>query len=163
MNSNIILDSKPTSRRDFLGGMTRLVPLTLIFAAPIKRSDQNLKSPYYLQSCWIAGARYYEASHFIGRIRAGDSVMLRAEPDNPHDEFAIEILWQGHKLGYIPRQNNTVLRHLLRQHATVTGNVMETGGRPESPTIRVAIYMPQGSESTGAGHRQDNTTVIAAR
>lgn len=39
----------------------------------------------------------------LAKLRGGDSLQLRAEPDNPHDRFAVAVLnSEGNQLGYLP-------------------------------------------------------------
>jgi hypothetical protein len=42
-------------------------------------------------------------------MRIGDALKLEREPDNVHDAGAISVQWRGHKLGYVPRAQNTAL------------------------------------------------------
>ncbi len=51
---------------------------------------------------------------------------LTAEPDNPHDYYAVRIEWRGRKLGYVPRSDNRQLNRLLRQGAKLRGEVLES-------------------------------------
>jgi hypothetical protein len=76
------------------------------------------------------------------RIQAGDPLRLVAEPTNPHDEFAVEI-WRGeHQLGYVPRSDNRHLSRLLRQGATLAGEVWEAD--PDATVwemVRARVYL----------------------
>lgn len=46
------------------------------------------------------------------------------EPDNPHDERAVRIDWNGHKLGYMPRVENTTIANLIGQRLLVQARVV---------------------------------------
>jgi len=47
-------------------------------------------------------------------LKPGDLLPLRREPQNPHDERAIQILDEaGHLLGYVPRAKNEALANLM--------------------------------------------------
>jgi hypothetical protein len=62
----------------------------------------------------VAGTIYYEAAAEAKSLKAGQQLVLRREPDNHHDELAIEVLRQtGARLGYIPRNQNGVLARLM--------------------------------------------------
>ena len=62
----------------------------------------------------VAGTHYYEAREVAEGLYRGQRFGLRREPDNAHDEFAIEVLTtEGHKLGYIPRQYNEIPARLM--------------------------------------------------
>ena len=62
----------------------------------------------------VAGTNYYEAGKVTEGLLPGQRFGLRREPENVHDEFAIEVLTtEGHKLGYIPRQYNEIPARLM--------------------------------------------------
>jgi hypothetical protein len=62
-----------------------------------------------VQSSPLAGFRYYAAAPLWPQLRVGDALELAREPDNPHDANAVRVSWQGRKLGYVPRRENTAL------------------------------------------------------
>ncbi len=67
-----------------------------------------------LASMHVAGTAYYEAKTAAGRLRAGQRLALRREPDNVHDGLAIEVLVpEGSKLGYLPRRCNEIPARLM--------------------------------------------------
>lgn len=71
----------------------------------------------------VAGFRYHAGERAWPRMHQGDPVALVREPDNPHDDKAVAVFWQGAKLGYIPRADNTVIANLLDQGALVGGRI----------------------------------------
>jgi len=62
-----------------------------------------------VQNSPLAGFRYHAAATVWRELRVGDALELARESDNPHDANAIAVLWRGHKLGYVPRQENAAL------------------------------------------------------
>ena len=55
----------------------------------------------------VAGVKYYEFADGDIPLDPGGEVVLRREPDNPHDRRAIEVYTlDGQKLGYLPRRDN---------------------------------------------------------
>ena len=62
----------------------------------------------------IAGFRYYNGELAFPALQPGTALTLRAQPDNPHDPWAVEILHGGWKLGYVPRCCNRQLSRLLQ-------------------------------------------------
>jgi hypothetical protein len=74
----------------------------------------------------IAGGGY----HSLGRVRdaltLGERLMLRAEPDNPHDANAVAVHHaDGRMLGYIPRVANEPIAQLLADGARIDAEVVE--------------------------------------
>ena len=62
----------------------------------------------------VAGTPYYDARTAMEQLESGQRLTLRREPDNPHDEMAIEILTaEPLKLGYIPRRLNEIPARLM--------------------------------------------------
>lgn len=90
----------------------------------------------------IAGFQYYDGPGIISRIKSGDELELRAEPENPYDEFAVEIYLKGAKLGYIPRSDNRHISRMLSSGIPLSAIVEHT--RPdESPwqAVKAAVYL----------------------
>ncbi|MCL6430953.1 MAG: HIRAN domain-containing protein [Anaerolineae bacterium] len=117
------------TRRDFVRQLFGLLALPVIGkagGAPAPRPPCRFR----LERFCIAGFRYYEGPGLVTRLRSGDPLTLRAEPDNPHDPRAVAVYFGRHKLGYVPRRKNAVLSRLLAQGAAVGGRVL--AARPEA-------------------------------
>ena len=90
----------------------------------------------------VAGTHYYEEKEVVEGLSAGQRFGLRREPENAHDEFAIEVLTtEGHKLGYIPRQYNEIPARLMDagKRLFVQMESLERLGRWLE--IRLSLYM----------------------
>ena len=62
----------------------------------------------------VAGTAYYDAEVAAGRLRPGQRLTLRRQPENRYDTLAIEVLGpEGHKLGYVPRRRNEMPARLM--------------------------------------------------
>ena len=61
----------------------------------------------------IAGIEYYKALFVINEIKVGDKLILKTEPQNIHDENAVEIYYKDTKLGYIPRNANYSISKIM--------------------------------------------------
>lgn len=74
------------------------------FIDPIFPEDQTITREFY-----IVGIRHHAGCcgsdcNRLPRVKEGDEVTLRPEPDNAFDEFALTVHTQeGEMLGYIPR------------------------------------------------------------
>lgn len=74
----------------------------------------------------VAGTAYYEARRVRGNLRPGETLFLRREPGNPHDDLAIEVFTAtGSKLGYVPRVTNEPFARLMDADQTVDACVIE--------------------------------------
>lgn len=105
-------------------------------AAPVAR--------YVLQRSPVRGFYYRQPPELLQRLRLGDSLTFRAEPDNSHDSKAVMVWWQNQHIGYLPRENNAHASCLLRQGLCLCGRI--TGLHPdhlsEPVTIEVLIMQP---------------------
>lgn len=125
------------SRRNFcellLGVLSSLVHR-------IKGADRV--THYELDRFCVAGFQYHEGPRWLSRISHGDAVILRAEPENPHDAGAIRLEWKGRHLGYVPRTRNGLLVRLLSQGAPVQGRITAVAPSAEPwQAVEVAIIL----------------------
>ncbi|SDW68251.1 HIRAN domain-containing protein [Thiocapsa roseopersicina] len=98
-----------------------------------KRSATNVPEPsldeaiigrhLVIQRSRLAGFRHHEAPAVLPVLRAGSPLTLSAERDNPYDGDAVAIHWQGHMLGYLPRDENLVVARLLARQRRMSARV----------------------------------------
>ncbi len=82
------------------------------------QASGGLTAPFakevFLIETHVAGTSHIPAKKIEHTLSNGDSLILRREPGNLHDEFAILILTEGgEKLGYVPRDRNEILARLM--------------------------------------------------
>ncbi|WP_238883877.1 HIRAN domain-containing protein [Clostridium sp. YIM B02551] len=80
-------------------------------------NNGSLELPFnnniYLLTVPIAGINYYIRYKDL-IISNGDKLILKREPNNNFDTYAIEVFTQNEiKLGYIPHRNNKVFARLM--------------------------------------------------
>ena len=73
----------------------------------------------------VAGFRYYEGQRLWCDLDADQPLVLTREPHNPYDDMAVAIYWKSGKLGYIPRENNTVIANIIDQGFKVRAFIHE--------------------------------------
>jgi hypothetical protein len=79
-----------------------------------KAIDLPFGEDIYLRCLPIAGLAYHEASAATAELISGAKVVLKREPANVHDQYAVAVLSQkGRMLGYLPRRENRILARLL--------------------------------------------------
>ena len=92
----------------------------------------------------IAGFRYYDGEEAFPELQPGTTLTLRAEPDNPHDPCAVEILHRGRKLGYVPRFCNRRVSQLLQEAVPVRCEVARiSADAPPWDAVAVRVSVPQ--------------------
>ncbi len=99
------------SRRVFLKSLTALLGGFSLPAIAYTRPDPVRWKT--LQISPVAGFQYYQGETLWSQLAPGQFVTLTREADNPYDDRAVRIDWQGHKLGYIPRMDNAAVSQLL--------------------------------------------------
>lgn len=99
------------SRRTFLKSLTALIGgLALPAVAHAATNRENAKT---LQHSPLAGFQYHHGEALWPQLAIGQTLQLVREPGNRHDDRAVRVDWQGHKLGYIPRLDNAAVSQLL--------------------------------------------------
>lgn len=77
-----------------------------------------------LQDSRIVGSHHYNCDAVLDRLRIGDALRLKHQPQNPHDPRAVEVFWHSHKLGYLPRLGNAASASLLERTHTLTTEII---------------------------------------
>lgn len=97
-------------RRRFLHSLLTLA--SFLPGAPTARAAGARRS-ILLQASPVAGFQYHNGEAVWAWLSAGQALDLFREADNSHDEKAVRIEWQGHKIGYVPRMENHAVAQLL--------------------------------------------------
>lgn len=108
-------------RRRFLGWIATLSGIGHI--APLTQASTYKQVE--LQRSLVAGFQFYQGEVVWPLLVPGAPLDLVREPNNPHDPQAVRLDWQGHKLGYVPRVDNTAINHLLDNHQPVTARIVD--------------------------------------
>ena len=67
-----------------------------------------------LIECHIAGTSHVPIKEIEPDLNAGDTLVLKREPDNEHDPLAILIIdTNSRKVGYVPKLKNEALARLM--------------------------------------------------
>lgn len=82
------------------------------------QADNGLSAPFaketLLLETYVAGTSHIAVGRIEPTLTTGGPLVFRRESSNPHDPHAILILTEhGEKLGYIPRDRNEILAHLM--------------------------------------------------
>ena len=99
--------------------------------------------PIYLKSFPVAGLAYYDGEKVFSKMKTGSRVSLKLEENNPYDDHAVELFFEKHKIGYIPRYENEEIAVLLRAGYDVFEAVIQELKPDELPAYRVfvAVYV----------------------
>jgi HIRAN domain len=95
-----------------------------------------------LLECHVAGTAYRDLNEIESNLRAGGELTLRREPDNEHDDLAIQILTaNGIHLGYVPRAKNETLARLMDAGKFLFAKLTEKSREKRWLKIDVQIIM----------------------
>ncbi|MFZ9616305.1 MAG: HIRAN domain-containing protein, partial [Fluviibacter sp.] len=61
-------------------------------------------------------------------------LILKRDPTNPHDSNAIQVLWQDHMLGFVPRRENKAVARAMDRGDPLVARVVAL--RPEESPWR---------------------------
>lgn len=104
---------------------TRVNPLTIRLLDPRSRDELRQVLLFCVQQddwrAWqhalyrgvIAGFTHAEGPQLLAQLAIGEPLQLQREALNAYDLQAVRIDWQGHKLGYVPRGENTAIAQAL--------------------------------------------------
>lgn len=141
------MHSKPTKHRQNLGCHrflgAALFALALSSAAhaatspdqiPQASKAQRGQATLLIQSSPLAGSQFHALADVVSQIRVGDALILKRDPTNPHDSNAIEVLWEGHMLGFVPRRENKAVARAMDRGDPLVARVVAL--RPEESPWR---------------------------
>lgn len=84
------------------------------FLTPLIARNSSAQTPaktIFLHEGYVAGYQYHQGMkpEIEASLRVGQEVYLLREPENSYDAHALAVMTaNGHKLGYVPRDVNTV-------------------------------------------------------
>lgn len=104
-------------KRFFLGTTSLFVAKQLIVSAPKEVKDIYLNSPH------IAGFQYYKGEEIEKNLKENDILILKREPQNPHDYFAVEVFRDNAKIGYLPRSDNKLIARMMDQGVNLKAKI----------------------------------------
>ena len=117
---------------------------------------------------YIAGYTYWDAVELEQPLQVGAQLDMKVESDNPYDPRAVELFFEGVKIGYIPSRCNLQVQQLLFYgHDVFTASVTQIN--PEAPleqqvhvTIRVKDAREDALENTEDGEGSESDEIGAA-
>lgn len=98
----------------------------------------------HIDTFFIAGFQHYDGALVLSRLAPGCEIDLVTERDNPYDADAVALCYEGVKLGYIPRDKNSLVSLMLfyGHESAFSCRVMQVS--PESDPweqVRVGLYV----------------------
>ena len=95
-----------------------------------------------IQASPLAGFQYHQGERLWPQFQPGQPLTLAREPANPHDPRAVRVDWRGHKLGYLPRLENTAVSQMLDRGEPLTARILQLrDARDPWARVRVAVEL----------------------
>jgi len=121
------------NRIDFLKQV--LLGGALLFGPKLSSENESKATrEIRLSSPYIAGFQYYQGIELEKILKENDSLILKREPQNKHDCYAIEVYIDSNKLGYLPREENKVFARMMDQGMRVRARIVKI--KPEEHPYR---------------------------
>lgn len=101
--------------------------------------DPHVKD-IHLITLSVDGIDQVDMSEVYGKIYENDILYLKREFGNSYDKNAIEVITtEGYVIGYIPRENNIILKNLLEKGKYLYGKIKEIS--EDYTNIVIQIYL----------------------
>lgn len=95
-----------------------------------------------LLECHVAGTGWRDLAEIEPGLQKGDQFILRREPENTHDTWAIKVLTgDDEHLGYIPRAMNETLARLLDAGKIIYAKLTDKNWKDDWLRLEVEIMM----------------------
>lgn len=118
--------------------------LALKRESKIVGTTKPFQQEIYLLNCQLAGCNYYDPEDTHKTIQVDEELILKREPWNQYDTFAIAVLnKEKKKIGYIPRDNNKVFARLLDAGKFVTAYVNQNKWDKEAVTVNLRLVLKE--------------------
>lgn len=71
----------------------------------------------------LAGFQFHSGEEIFQQLEIDAPLILKREAQNMFDTNAVEVYWQEHKLGYIPRTDNVTVAQMMDRGEFVTAQI----------------------------------------
>lgn len=100
--------------------------------------DLTTSKPPFELIIEVAGFRHQDGVTLDG-IYVGDPVVLKPEPENPHDKNAIAVYHSGKKIGFIDRAQAPSFQSWIKNKYKISVTVERINGQSDRPLIYLFV------------------------
>ena len=97
-----------------------------------KSKPKHEKDQYIRKRIFITGSSYCDKA-VLEKLSVGTYFEVVAEPDNPHDNDAVMLMYDGNKIGYIAKQDKIAFITCLRLNRKIYSVITDIITEPYSP------------------------------
>ena len=98
-----------------------------------------MKQLTHFNSFYVAGFQYYAGSFLFEQMRVGGKVTFVRDSMNRYDGDAIEIRFDGEKIGFVPRSENNVMAKVMDAGYEIFKGVIQQLSPDEHPSAQVRV------------------------
>lgn len=77
------------------------------------KQTQQKETEIDIYESYVRGLVYTKGRHYVSKMKPGDPLLMKREPDNPYDRSAIALYYDNIKIGYVPAEDNYFLSNML--------------------------------------------------
>ncbi len=130
------------TKRNFFKAGAGLAAWLVSGARPGQAQTEKPSTHILIQNSPLAGFQYHQGKKVWPRLRTGQPLTLQREADNTYDAKAVMVLWNGKKLGYVPRADNVAVSQMLDRGIPLQARIVELADSPNPwKRIRMEIHM----------------------
>lgn len=134
-------------RRIFLMSLVKAISALSLLTLAEKPSSATVpdNQEILLQTSPVAGFQFYDGDRLWTALRPNDPLQLVPEPENPHDDQAVKVMWNNNQLGYLPRRDNTAISQMLIHNQPLITRIGELKQSTDPwARMKMKIYLAQG-------------------
>ena len=91
-----------------------------------------------IQESPVAGFQFHSGEIVWSSLSVGAPLALKREPHNSHDSNAVAVYYQNHKLGYVPRGENSAIAQMLDRGEHLKATIVKLS-EGEDPWERIRL------------------------
>ena len=77
-----------------------------------------------VQQSPVAGFQYHQGENVFHCLRANVPLRLVRETENKYDRGAVAVYFKAHKLGFVPRADNTAIAQMLDNGESLSARII---------------------------------------
>jgi len=117
---------------------SRVFLLTLSLISALLFTPAHAGTRIRVQTVTLAGVGYHQGGDVWPLLHEGDALTLVREADNKHDPLAVRVDWQGHVLGYVPRDQSGPVATAMDRGTILSARISKLREHP-NPRERILI------------------------
>ena len=94
---------------------------------------------------WVVGLHLYNLKDIYHHVRTGTDLILKREREANTISENIAVYYKHFKLGYLPSDNNNLVRTILDRNSSITSTVVQLTKEKFMPTRGIKLEISYGN------------------